>query len=271
MSHHRSSADTWVVVEIHGQAFAIPTSQVREILIIPEITAVPLCGPEDRGVINIRGSVIPLIDMRKRLGWQALSEEIEAFVKLMAQREQDHRNWLEELDRSVVDGTEFRLATDPRKCAFGKWYYSYKSDSLRMTSQLAKFEAPHNRIHALAAKVGEMVKAGQKEKARQEIQEARTGTLRQMIALFQEMKDLVRESRREMALVINSTQKTFAIAVDQALAVEPIPAAKIRKLDTTDVSLSPGLVERVAERKDTGQLAMILEVGMIRSAPCVVQ
>ena len=63
---HRSSAHTWVIVEVHGTEFAIAANCVREILGMPDITAVPLCRPQTRGVINLRGRVIPLIDMRKR-------------------------------------------------------------------------------------------------------------------------------------------------------------------------------------------------------------
>ncbi len=65
---------------------------------------------------------------------------MEDFSKLMRQREEDHRNWLNELEKSVKEKSEFRLARDPHKCAFGRWYYSYRSDSPWMTAVLRKFE-----------------------------------------------------------------------------------------------------------------------------------
>ena len=55
MSAQRACANTWVVVEVRGQEFAVPAANVREILGMPDITAVPLCRPQDRGVIILRG------------------------------------------------------------------------------------------------------------------------------------------------------------------------------------------------------------------------
>ena len=54
MDHH--SDQMWVIVETHDQEFAVSANDVREIVVLPDVTAVPNCRPQDRGVINLRGA-----------------------------------------------------------------------------------------------------------------------------------------------------------------------------------------------------------------------
>lgn len=51
-----------------GQLFAIPISDVVQIIQIQSITLVPEFPPYAKGIINLRGSVIPVIDVRLRFG-----------------------------------------------------------------------------------------------------------------------------------------------------------------------------------------------------------
>ena len=247
------------MVEIGGQQFAIAADHVREILPMPEVTAVPMCRAHNRGVINLRGQVLPLIDMRKCFGWQSVPEEADAFCALMNQREQDHRNWLTALEKSVTEGIEFRLATDPHKCAFGQWYYSYHSNSPWIASLLRKFELPHNNIHAIAADALELAKAGQQDHACRLIAQKREIELREMISLFQSLKQLMRETLKELAMVITTSRKPFAIAIDRALAVEAISPELIKELDTTALAAGPGRVHRAVDRTAAKSFAMVLE------------
>ncbi|MDR3645273.1 MAG: chemotaxis protein CheW [Clostridia bacterium] len=50
------------------QLFAMPISDVVQIIGIQEITPVPSFPIYAKGVINLRGSIIPVIDVRLRLG-----------------------------------------------------------------------------------------------------------------------------------------------------------------------------------------------------------
>lgn len=63
--------------------------------------------------------MIPMIDLRKRLGMTSAAAENNQFCALMDQRRQDHVNWLNELEASTRERREFKLTTGPHKCAFG--------------------------------------------------------------------------------------------------------------------------------------------------------
>jgi purine-binding chemotaxis protein CheW len=53
---------------IGRETFGLPISLVREIVRVPEITAVPNAPDYIEGVINLRGRIIPVVDLRKRFG-----------------------------------------------------------------------------------------------------------------------------------------------------------------------------------------------------------
>ncbi len=51
---------------IGSETFGVPISLVHEIVRVPQITAVPDAPPYIEGVINLRGKIISILDLRKR-------------------------------------------------------------------------------------------------------------------------------------------------------------------------------------------------------------
>ncbi|HKS80126.1 MAG TPA: chemotaxis protein CheW [Candidatus Acidoferrales bacterium] len=56
---------------IGRETFGVPIALVREIVRVPEITSVPNAPEYIEGVINLRGRIIPVVDLRKRFGDKA--------------------------------------------------------------------------------------------------------------------------------------------------------------------------------------------------------
>ena len=57
-----------VTFEVASEEYAIDILSVREINRMLELTHVPQSPPEVEGVINLRGKIIPVLDMRKKFG-----------------------------------------------------------------------------------------------------------------------------------------------------------------------------------------------------------
>ena len=53
---------------IGDETFGVRIGSVREIVRVPEITSVPNAQETIEGVINLRGKIIPVVDLRKRFG-----------------------------------------------------------------------------------------------------------------------------------------------------------------------------------------------------------
>ena len=57
-----------VVFKLAGEQFAAPITRVREILRPVRSTRMPRAAAFVRGIFNLRGQVLPLLDLRTRLG-----------------------------------------------------------------------------------------------------------------------------------------------------------------------------------------------------------
>lgn len=52
---------------LEGETYAVPISLVKELLKIPTLTEVPRAAPNVLGVMNVRGDMVPVYDLKKRL------------------------------------------------------------------------------------------------------------------------------------------------------------------------------------------------------------
>jgi purine-binding chemotaxis protein CheW len=58
----------YVTAMIDGQLFGLPIVRVQDVFIPERLTRVPLAPPEIAGVLNLRGRIVTLIDLRRRFG-----------------------------------------------------------------------------------------------------------------------------------------------------------------------------------------------------------
>jgi purine-binding chemotaxis protein CheW len=71
---HKSDSENvveYVTAVIDGQLFGLPIARVQDVFVPARLTRVPLAPFEVAGVLNLRGRIITVIDMRRRLGLPA--------------------------------------------------------------------------------------------------------------------------------------------------------------------------------------------------------
>lgn len=59
----------YLTFALADEEYALPVLKVREIIKMMEITQVPKVPPHVKGVINLRGKVIPIVDLRLKFGF----------------------------------------------------------------------------------------------------------------------------------------------------------------------------------------------------------
>lgn len=64
---HYSSDNRYLCFSLGKESFGIPLLQVKEVISIPEFTQIPYSPQYFCGIMNLRGKVISVIDMRKKL------------------------------------------------------------------------------------------------------------------------------------------------------------------------------------------------------------
>ncbi|MBT0666118.1 chemotaxis protein CheW [Geobacter pelophilus] len=65
------------------EVFAVNVAKVREILDFTTVTKVPQTPDFMRGVINLRGSVVPVVDMRLKFGMSATEKTVNTCIIVM--------------------------------------------------------------------------------------------------------------------------------------------------------------------------------------------
>ncbi len=63
-----AEACQYLTFTLGGEMYAVDTLSVKEIIEYGQVTAVPMMPPCIRGVINLRGAVVPVIDLKARFG-----------------------------------------------------------------------------------------------------------------------------------------------------------------------------------------------------------
>lgn len=58
----------YLTFTIKAEVYAISVANIREVLEVPQITRVPRMPPFMKGVINLRGSVVPVLDLASKFG-----------------------------------------------------------------------------------------------------------------------------------------------------------------------------------------------------------
>lgn len=59
---------SYITFKLGDELFAIDVARVREVLDLSEITRVPTAPPYMRGVVNVRGAAVPVVDLRLKFG-----------------------------------------------------------------------------------------------------------------------------------------------------------------------------------------------------------
>ncbi len=248
-----------LIFRSRNKLFGMPVSSVEEVLWLDAVSEVPAESRSLRGGITVRGTVLPLHDFRCLIGEPNLRVERDELVTSLSQREAEHIAWLDALEASVKDGTPFRKPLDPTQCAFGQWFYAYQPADEAQRRSLARFEAPHREIHALADKVLTKARGGDVEQAMADVDSARNTTLALLLRLFKEFKKSLVDDMRELALVLKTgAGHRYAVVVDGV--------DNIRSLNTEDLNPSKDGFESapIVSRIWSSDVETILEVDVDR-------
>jgi len=235
--------EKYVIYKVSNNLYGMPVEIIRDMVVLPTVTPVPQSEEFIRGIINLRGKVIPVIDFRRRLGIKSLQDENMELVAQLKQMEAEHREWIAELEASVREEREFTLERDPHRCRFGRWFDSFQTDDLNLRGILNQFKTPHKIIHELAEKVIAKKNAGDTDEALNMIADAKSNILSQL------------------AIVIELDSGLQGIIVDKIISIQNIESKNIKSTKGLNLGEATELTEKVAELGD--DLIMLVEPNKI--------
>ena len=61
----------FVIFHVQDEMFAVPLAEVQEIIRMPEVVRMPLSPPALEGLANLRGTMLPILDLRSVFGFES--------------------------------------------------------------------------------------------------------------------------------------------------------------------------------------------------------
>jgi purine-binding chemotaxis protein CheW len=234
--------------------------------VLPPIHRPPGLAPHERGVTRRRDMALPALDLRVYLGLASAVVEVEELIQLLHDREKDHRDWLDDLDASVVESRPFTRATDAHQCAFGRWYDGFRTENAVLRSELSRIEQPHTRIHALAAEVSALLEQGDARGARERIEHARGGALAECVRAFEAIRTAVRQEHREIGVIVEFARSRRVLIVDSAEAVADVEPFAEGDDPVARGDLRLPLVRQLGRWKGSERPVLLLDLQSFRAA-----
>ena len=259
----------WLTIKLDTQLYALDSSYVESISQLEEtIHVLPESTEIKPGIVHARGHVVPLVNMRAALGLKTLEKEQEAFADMLEQRKNDHIHWVQELERCLDEDDTFKLATDPHKCAFGKWYDTYHTENQVLSFHLRKIDEPHKRLHETAHLAFECPRECddcERERClREELKDDAHIYKDIVVKLLDEAKTLLLDSSRGMYIVVrNKENAPLGLLIDEVLAVETIKIKELPPSCTT--GFGPQLLSHIGERENSDDILLVLDLNGLYS------
>src|SRR3989304_1329922 len=102
----------YLTYKLGAEVFALDISKVREVLDFTTVTKVPRTPDFMRGVINLRGSVVPVVDMRLKFGMSRTEQTVNTCIIIVEINLDGERLILGALADSVQEVIELEPGQD---------------------------------------------------------------------------------------------------------------------------------------------------------------
>lgn len=255
----------YILVRIADNIYALSCERVISTSLLKEITPVPRPPLGVRGVIKFREQIIPFVGLRRLFNFKSVEQEIQEFYDLMEARKQDHINWVTTLEDCVNRNIKFTLTTDPHACAFGKWYdvYDPNNSNLMFIITFARFNTPHMNIHEIGVQVNNLMLEGKFEEAKKTIKATKDTDLKQMMHLFDDIKEAFKESKREISIILGDGQNNICVSADEIVSIEHLTPADEDWIGGSMINSE--YVEGIFKRKDGSPVFLMNDRQLIKT------
>lgn len=248
-----------VVFVVQGEKYSISSRYVLHIGVMPKINYMTGLEPYCRGIILFNDHSVPVYDLRKLFGMSSFEEE---WDQMIHQRMADHRRWVDELEKSVENETEFALTTDPHQCAFGKWYDNFSTDNSYLNLYLKQIEAPHAAIHRTGEAVKKLMREGKKDEALAVVADMKKKYFTKTMEILENMSRVYKDNRREMLIIMQVEGSYLSIVADSISSIKKL--TEIYDLPEDGRTVKEDYIEMLAkENKNSDVIQMLNPFALI--------
>ena len=121
---HTSESQSYLTFRLDDEVFAASVENVLEILELSRITKVPRSPQFMRGVINLRGNVLPVIDTRLKFGLEKTEDTVNSCIMVLSVEVEQKRTMLGALVDAVQEVFEITKSQIQEPPTIGSKYKS---------------------------------------------------------------------------------------------------------------------------------------------------
>jgi purine-binding chemotaxis protein CheW len=100
----------YLTFKFDAEYYALEISKVREVLDFTKVTKVPRTPPFMRGVINLRGNVVPIVDLKLKFGMSEVKKSVDTRIIIVELKVDDEDTVL----GALADSVEEVIELEPR-------------------------------------------------------------------------------------------------------------------------------------------------------------
>lgn len=202
----------WIEFTLSGNSYCVSGEYVKSMFVPNNISFKKSNGSYLSDTLNYNNKVYYIIDLRSIFNMPTLEDDFKSFESM----KNKHIQWLEELKRCVLNDLEFLLSRNPHKCEFGKWYYNYNTDNLRLNYILKKIESPHNKLHYCALEIDKYKEENvSREKIIEKLGEAEYICKNELLPLLDSLIKEYRDINKGIIIILNLKGRDIGIYVDE--------------------------------------------------------
>ncbi|MCA9509426.1 MAG: chemotaxis protein CheW [Myxococcota bacterium] len=242
--------------------FGVPIDVVLEMAPLGQVDPIPNAPRWILGMMRLRESVVPVLDLRVRLGMPSLVEEGASIVAVVRESRDEHAAWLRSLQASCQDRRAVDVPVGARSCKFARFQLEFESSDVKLMHLLEKLEAPHQRLHEAVREAVDRTTCGDWDGARARLESLRRTEFSALLDRFDDVETHVEEGQRRMAIVLRTQKRAACIAVDRVESVVGYETSQVEATPLEEEMMidGRGLTAAVVKPLDDGRLIQVLDV-----------
>jgi len=191
---------------IAGDEYAFPIENVKEVLRVGKITTVPEAPHYVLGMLSVRDSILPIIDIRKLFGFPSIAEDTIADIEEIKKKEDKIFN---QLKASVNENAPFINDLDQDKSPFGLWIEGFNTSSELIDRAIKLVRMEHQKLYSSMNMAVDATRKNKKEEAiayyEKEVLPCKARFDTQIDEFIDTIKKHIKEDQRILVIEIQAT------------------------------------------------------------------
>jgi len=207
---------------LSNEEYGFPIEIVNEVLRVGNITKIPNTHDYIVGVLTVRNTVLPIVDMRKIFGMKSLEEELYQQFDFM---DKQKKQWLESYKQAIDNNVSFKGNLIANKSLLGDWIDHFRTVSKEIGEVIQDLRYINLKLYENATELMKHRKEMKQSEQKATFEKDIMSIYNQLGSKFEGLRDSIKagiyEDQRIMVVDFNRT--SVGVLVDRVQQVLRVP------------------------------------------------